>query len=204
MIEKKSSIHKDVFLLVPHIKFIFYNRKDKKMIYYVNKESDMWLGLSDSFWGALLGAGISGLFAVGVLIIGKILENNNKKQLFNNVKWLVKFVHLNIEEKLQKYISDAEAGKEMSEEVHKSINDILNYSLYLEQIDFNEIIGDTNVLTNVIQYKSALNNINKIIKHDDYGFLFVKHLSNDKTNETRLDMVKKMYKQMNESIKELR
>lgn len=170
---------------------------------YLKEDNTMWFGWSDGFWGALLGAAISGLFAVGVYALGKWQERKKNKEIIKNSNWIVMFVHKKVEQGLNKYIEEAEAKKDMSSEVHKFISELSYYKLYLDKIDFKMIFNDNKVLTNTIEYIRAYDELMKIIKFDDYGYLFVKYTSDPKTKETNFDILKKLYAEMKMSVKNL-
>lgn len=154
-----------------------------------------WLGLSDSFWGALIGAAISGIFALSVFALSKRHEIKKEKDLIKSTKMLVNFVHENIEGKIGRYVEEFEAGDDMSKEVDDSLSSIEQHNIYLSHIDYKGLFIDPNVLKNTVRYIKSLNKIIgylQIHNKDNYGYILL-----DK------DEFKKNFLEMNESIYEL-
>jgi len=165
--------------------------------------NSFWFGLSDEFWGALFGSIISGLVAIGIYLLSKRQDKKNEDELLNNSKVILFFVHNNVAEKLEQYLDDAASNKDMTTEIHRHIEEIVTYKEYLNQIDLSLVYKDSKVLENTIKYISNFNQIVEIIRHKDYGFLFVKYSLNQETDQTKLDVVKDSFTKMKDAISKL-
>lgn len=162
---------------------------------FIPASNATWFGLSDSFWGALIGAAISGIFAISVFVLSKRHEIEKEKDFIKSTKILMNFVHENIKFKIERYIEEFESGNNMSKEVDESLSVIEQHSIYLSHIDYKGLFLDPNVLKNTVRYVEALNNIIgyfQIHNKANYGYVMLNK------NE-----FKKNYIEMNKSINEL-
>lgn len=161
----------------------------------LQQSSNMWFGLSDSFWGALLGAGISGVFAVGVFILGKFQEKKNKRKYLDSVKWLLNHVHENTEDKIDEYIKGYKVSSGMTDVVHDSLPKITEQENYLKHLDYKNLITEPKLLKNTLKYIGAFGYITdqlRLHNSDNYGYIFLD-----------IDKFKTKFKEMNESIQEI-
>lgn len=154
-----------------------------------------WLGLSDSFWGALIGAGITGIFAICVFALGKYQEEKNKRKYLSSVKWLLNHVHENTENNIEEYIKGYKLSGVMPDTVHESLPKIIEQENYLKHLDYKNLIMEPLILKNTIRYIGAFEYIvNQLREHnsDNYGYIFLD-----------IDKVKNRFKEMKESIQEI-
>ncbi|WP_404333660.1 hypothetical protein [Planococcus rifietoensis] len=160
---------------------------------FMPASNEMWFGLSDSFWGALFGAGVSGLFAILVFALGKHQENKNRRKYLNSVKWLLNHVHENINNKIDAYIENYSAYKDMPDKVRFSIPKIIENESYLKYIEYNNLLIEPQLLKNSIKYVGAFKSLSEVIKNSnykDYGY----HMGD-------IEKIKMNYDEMKESIK---
>lgn len=162
---------------------------------FMPDSSASWLGLSDSFWGALIGAGITGIFAICVFALGKYQEEKNKRKYLDSVKWLLNHVHTNTEDSIEEYIKGYRVSTEMSEAVHNSITKIIEHENYLKHMDYQNLIIEPIILKNTVRYIGAFEYIvNQLKDHNNnnYGYVFLD-----------IDKVRTSFSEMRVSIQEI-
>lgn len=148
----------------------------------IPEQTVTWFGLSDSFWGSLSGAVITGIIAILVFIIGSRIERKRKENLIKNYQETVKEVHSNTIEDFKMFLEASKPKKELPEDYQDKILYLLTNGRILNHLDVNEMLKESKKAIHVMEYALIFQEAAQLISskhHGRYGNIFFKFGSKD-------------------------
>lgn len=160
-------------------------------------------GFSDSFWGSLFGALLTGIFAILVWVFQIISETNKGKKIKNNIEKVIEISYNDLDEfsrcleKISKYKSKDDEKDRLSYELFSKLDAVLKnnkiLSLFTLDILFYKLSHDDEILKKT-HYISAYREVAELLNHykdQTYGTLFITEKIPMDSIQNKIDLVKR-------------
>ncbi|RLJ89914.1 hypothetical protein [Planococcus citreus] len=149
---------------------------------FVQHESASWLGLSDSFWGSLSGALITGIIAIVVFVIGSIIENKRRRKVIKNYVETIKEIHSNTICDLRVFLEASKPKVDLPKDYQDKIVYLVINGKMLNYFDMTEMMRESKVAIHVMEYVQTYQETVQLIESSHstrYGNLFFKFINNE-------------------------
>jgi len=162
-------------------------------------------GLTDSFWGALLGAVITGGIAFLVFSLDKFNENNKRQKLIQNYGVLIRRVHEETREDFKVFLSAGKNDSVLPENYKEIIARLITRGKIFDLIEVNGLIKETEQAFHIIDYMITYKEAVQIIadNHKKYGNIFFKH-HKEENNKSNVEWLEEYVANMENNIIEIK
>ena len=201
MKDEIDNLFKNVFIgsmLLINLSLILYILFENQ-----HEEIDMF-SLDGSFWGALLGAIITGGIAIYVFLMSKIYDDKKSLKLVKNYKYIINKIHGESIEEFKVFLDAAKSKSELPDNYREVITHLLMRKKIFDLIDVNGLIKETEKAVNIIDYMIVYRDAVEMIDryHGKYGNLFFLYIGED-NNKPNVNWLEEYISIMESSLKNI-
>jgi hypothetical protein len=162
------------------------------------------LDLGESFWGALLGAVITGGTAIFVFLLGKINDNRKREKLITNYKRIITKIHEESIGDFMIFLAAAKGESALPSNYREIIIRMLTRGKIFDLVEVNGLIKETGQAIYIIDYMITYIEAVKLIDntHGKYGNIFFKHNS-EENNKSNVEWLEEYIVNMETSISKI-
>lgn len=172
---------------------------------FMQSSNTMWFGLSDSFWGALLGALITGLIAIAVFWWGSSNEVNKRKKLVKNYSKIILELDKIASDDFKMFISAGKNEIDLADKYNAKLVELNVQGKILNKIDVNSLIKESDKALYILKYITAYEESVELLfkTHNKYGNIFLGKEEED-NNRSQLGWLEFYFEEMENSIGEIK
>lgn len=135
----------------------------------IPEQTVKWFGLSDSFWGSLSGAVITGVIAILVFIGGSLIERGKRKKLKKNYQETIKEIHANTINDLYDFLNATKPKVELKDNFQDRILHLVNYGKIINLLDINEMLKESKKAVHILEYAVTYQEVVQLIATKHHG-----------------------------------